>query len=159
MLTFATTEAEEAGGKVTKLQWTLELAQVSKRMRKKSVAPNTTVCSPSWGDSGRKKSWCIPRRHVCPQDSLHHPRMLMPPCQWRYINIAAPLSSLWHWWHSVTHIEYTALIPSFRFVLVLPVVLFHSACAALSFWPYYGMYFSAQHQKDKMKCSSHLCPV
>lgn len=65
----------------------------------------------------------------------------MPLCQWRYRNLTARLSSVWHWWLSVTHIEYTALIPSFSFIL-LPLVLFHSACAALSFSPHYGMYFS-----------------
>lgn len=91
---------------------------------------------------GGKRAWYICRGQVCPQNSLHHPCLLMPPCQWRYINITAPLSSAWHWWLSVTHIEYTALISSFKFILILPLVLFHSACAALRFSPYYGMYFS-----------------
>lgn len=56
MLTCVITEAEEAGGKVPKVQRTLELAQVSETMRGGAVAPSIIASSPSQGDSWRKTS-------------------------------------------------------------------------------------------------------
>lgn len=78
----------------------------------------------------------------------------MTPFQWRHITITA-LLPMTQYNTYIIHSPHHFL----RFIPILPLLLSHSACVTLSFSPYYEIYFSAQHQQNKMKYSGHLCPV